>query len=435
MDDPALNYDLDEKKGCQKTVPSFDSQSNSFSAQIYYSESRGFDKTKHYGIFKGKPKNHQSFVVIPSLSKPRWILDTNFIKSSSTLNPSTYKARFALYIFKKLWSMGLQRIIFPARIHIFSSNKSVPLINRLVKKKEYIGCFYIGSIGPLQKYTIEIAQKNNCTGYIKIAPTIAAKVQIESEVKALAFMCSKNIENIELPMHSETFLLGKDNGYAAFRQSPVSAREVPTGMRPEIMSFLRNVARRTGHSKQDEVKLYFDAIRVKLLNLDCLFKSLLNLESVEISKSLDDLDTSEEALLVAFSHGDFTRWNTRICDGSLSVFDWEEGGFRPVSHDFFHFIFSEHVLVSQKTDFREFYQTSKSYFASLWDDSFDSKPRFELYLYLYFLWLSIYYLDLISTDDSEVFMRDKSNMKVISFLRNAAKYFSRKYLLSLTQGN
>lgn len=397
--------------------------------KVYISESRVMKEPWVAKLKKLNSKCHHSYVVIPSLAKARWIIDTRFIFNSATVKPSSFKARIALIMFRFFWSMGLKRIIFPARINIISDFKNGPFarLKSMLHEREYVGCFYFGAVGPLQKITLEIASKKKCTGYIKLASTELARLQLNNEINALSYMHAKEIECIELPNHTgPNEIVGKNN-YLVFRQTAVSSNYFPNSASPQIFKCLSEIAIKTKDNNPYKANKYLNELRNKLSTMGELMSTVIGEDFMLVINKIDEIEAHSENLTMTFSHGDFTRWNIRLKDEDLCIFDWEEGNFRPLSHDLFHFIFAEFVLVQNKTHFPAFYRESLSSFSETWlcDDRISLHDySFNDLLYLYLLWLTSYYLRMIMSDNTGNFLNDKSNTKVIEFLKSGYKYFA-----------
>ena len=399
--------------------------------KVYISESRVMKEPWDAKLKKLNSKSHHSFVVIPSLAKARWIIDTRFIFNSATVKPSSFKARITLIMFRVFWSIGLKRIIFPARINIIADFKNGPFsrLKSMLHEREYIGCFYFGAVGPLQKITLEIASKKKCTGYIKLASSELARLQLKGEINALSYMHTKEIECIELPDHTGPNEITGKNTYLAFRQTAVSSTFFPNSASPQILKCLREIAIRTKDNNPFNANKYLNDLRNKLSTMGELMATLIGEDLMLVINKIDEIIDKSKNVTMTFSHGDFTRWNIRLKDEDLCIFDWEEGNFRPLSHDLFHFIFAECVLVQNKTHFSAFYRESLSSFSKTWlcDDQISLYDHsFDDLLYLYLLWLTSYYLKMVMSDNTGDFLNDKSNIKVIEFLKSSYKYFAFK---------
>lgn len=410
-----------------------DSDSN---IEVYVSESRVMKERWVAKLNKTNAKSHYSYVVIPSLTEARWIIDTRFIFNSAAIKPSSYKARIALIMFRLLWSIGLKRIIFPARINIISKDKNRPFarLKSMLHEQEYIGCFYFGAVGPLQKITLEISSKNKCTGYIKLASSQLARLKLNNEINALSYMHGKGIECIELPDHTGLNEISGAGNYLAFRQTAVSSSYVPNGVSSQIFKCLSEIAIETIDDDPFKANKYLNGLRYKLSTTGKLMETLLGEDLMVVIKHIEEMINHSDNLMMTFSHGDFTRWNIRLKEEDLCIFDWEEANFRPLSHDLFHFIFAECVLVQKELHFSAFYRKSSSGFSKTWlcdCRSLLNDYRFDDYLYLYLLWLTSYYLNMVMSDSTGKFLNDKSNAKVIEFLKSGYKYFAvKKYYWS-----
>lgn len=358
------------------------------------------------------------FYVVPSIEKPRWIIASDAAQRCRLINPTNAGARLAWFLFRFLQSYGLGRFIFSNRIildkdiKMFGSN----VFGELIQPHDQIVAFYIGAVGPLQKFTIEVRSSDNSTSFIKFGVSERAKSAIRKEVAGLNLISSLGVKVAELPRYQSMNEEFNENKPLAFRQQAVSATELPDQYSLQISDFLVELADLSAAARRPD----FDRIRYDLGALVISGELPAKYNRV-INKLIGSFDDSEMNVSICLSHGDFTRWNLRESKGKLCIFDWEEVDYRAFGHDLFNFCFAEVVLVAGHTEVEKLLEISKPKFLRLVAETKADRVRadnFSYYFNLFMLDRIRYYYGLKAKDQDGSFFLDKSNKKVFSFLTN-----------------
>lgn len=350
------------------------------------------------GLYSQGARQVDEYIVIPSFSNPRWLVPSKLKNIGSMINPSSFKAKIALALYKLFSRINLGYLIFPHRIHSYSQNPEVnkaDLQESLLYqcKQKGLGVVYLGSFGPLQKISLEFQDDQQISGYGKVSCNNITKHCLINEKSALDFVNNLNLKYLKTPTCGEV-LDFRNKDLNCLIQSPLTAKEHCINLSPIIVKALTELYQVTAKSDKVNSQGYLSYLKGELCKLDKNKFTLFQTQClVEAMTMLESLLPSSELLRLCFSHGDFTRWNIRIDKKYLYAFDWEEGKIRPVGHDLFHFDMVETVLVKNA-------QVTSSTYSRLLEMCKDDSSLFDGFFYqneeLFQIYLIVYLIELIN---------------------------------------
>jgi len=292
--------------------------------------------------------------------------------------------------------------LFPCRIIIaYNGNLLLHLFGSLGPDVK-TGIIYTGSFGPLQKFVVELLNKDKrIFAYAKIGIHKYAQEAILKEELALVTLGSFPLQVLKVPQVIQCSLPGH------IRQQMIIVKSL-IGGEPIIYlseSVIQGLIELSSLSKTKEVPLLsYVGMQIKALKkIKCikLSKALIRIQLffIQLLESLLLKPYTFLMLPMAMSHGDFTRWNIRADKYNVFAIDWEEFANRPLGHDIFTFLFTEKLFVEGLSP-----EETSSFFVKLYKDHTpspinhyfaDIAPRFvdkKLFLILFFIEIARYNL-------------------------------------------
>ncbi len=209
---------------------------------------------------------------------------------------------------------------------------------------------FTGTVGENRKIIIALHQKQNCTHFLKIPTTKAARTLTQNEAQQLAFLTHLSLQTMQVPSSkkiADALLVSNVKMQGARHQlawtNTHSKALVELYRRTAKKSTLKDLA------YWQEIESGMDALRT-IEKIDNglppqQFRYLTRL----CHRQLQSLDPAEQ-LSVGMAHGDFTPWNMYQSAEKLLVYDWEMSKLEmPLYFDVFHYIFQKGILIERKT--------------------------------------------------------------------------------------
>ena len=300
------------------------------------------------GLAKEGHSHAYRFVVLPSQSKPRWILPYapgKGIDGWELYVPYSRKARFAKALFARI---GAIRWPGWARDPVLVTSQKPLAIMTLVceatAEKEVLCALSVGTPGTFQKLTVQVMRPDgSILGYLKMPLTDRAEQRLRHEAEIVEQLHQFPSLRPHIPA---LLFAGLWRGRFVVFQSRVPGEMGPVrfttiqerflgvlqGCRPSIAS-AEGLLQQTGRQ--------WEAAR------GLLGARWHGLGSQTMKIALRELRGSRVAC--GLHHGDFAPWNTRVDRGNLSVFDWESAECAaPTLWDQFHFLSQAECVLKER---------------------------------------------------------------------------------------
>lgn len=347
-----------------------------------YSMDRPFEKgTQIQLLYINNPDGSVRWIWPAQLQNPL------FLKFYSI---SSFKARFISVIIKAIFLLRIQKLIFKNTcISLQAKNSLSPVI--LIKKN---WALFTGTAGPNRKALLYTETPGNNT-FIKIALNERSNALLQNEEKALERLSWAKIKSFTFPellWKSKNILQLSDLSEGGKRHSEFFDIHLQAlGELSEFFSLSLPIRELTSWKETKS-----DLENLLTQNNSRIPKGLLRKLSMLID-TIDDSISIENTIC----HGDFTPWNMYEKDGKLNIYDWElHQLLMPLGFDAFHFIIQSGILVERQpwtiieAEIKE--KINPEALAKL---TVGNDHNVELYLKLYLIFNTVYYLNLFTQQD------------------------------------
>jgi len=380
-----------------------------------------------------KYKKISEYIIIPSLHNPRWIIPANTSDLGRMIRPSSIKAKIAIKLYKILSFIHLGILIFPDRLFHFSySDKKKDIaIHKICSKlpvKVSHGAIYLGSFGPLQKLTVEYANDKNIEFYSKISDNNRTEKLLINEKDSIKIINNFSLKKVIIPNLVDFYSL-EEFGFNVLVQTALKGFSKTNNISRAVAEGITEIYLKSYKNDIKSMDSYVDILINSINNKD---KDILNkvqkvaLLVIEEECKRIRQTSSIDLSLMSFSHGDFTRWNILEDEKHIYVFDWEEGKYRSIGYDIFHFILVEHILVENISDPKHYYNTIYKLLVIdkyLLEGIFFKNERLMLYyLKLYILDVMNIYLWHATIHHEESYANKENIDLILKFLTNLVLY-------------
>ena len=206
-------------------------------------------------------------------------------------------------------------------------------------------CAYSGVKGPYQKFVIYRKNKGMTAEFLKLPIGILARRNCLNEMRCLKYINDQKLHilmNISVPQ-----------GRAGTDASSLIINDIGKVCSPNI-EFGSQQANFVKEMSKINPKRW---IVSELPRIVGNYNELREFQSADYDLALADLlelikdiypKILNREISTSFAHGDFTPWNCTTNQNKLGVIDWEMASFDyPILFDFFHFIYSQEILVRQ----------------------------------------------------------------------------------------
>lgn len=290
----------------------------------------------------------QAFVVLPSLSHPRWLFPLNHrsltLAAAGLYTPYRTRARALKLAWETLVRLGWTH--WPLARLLVASQGPLPLARRvadLIDVADPVLAFSLGAPGRFRKLTVQVMRRSGeVLGFIKLpfTPAAADRIRFESEVLAKLWECASLRPHIPRVLSA-----GIWQGMPMLFQAPGPERPGPAAYGHLHRQFLQSLA-----SVEQSEKLS-DALvgevagrwRSEAGELDSDWQRLAE---AALERARRELGSTP--IPCGPSHGDFAPWNTKVDNNGLFLFDWESFSWdRPLGWDALHFFWQSHLLLGR----------------------------------------------------------------------------------------
>jgi phosphotransferase family enzyme len=310
----------------------------------------GLSTSQQVARLRGQGFNRfKEFALLPSASSTRWIIpmgDSDCMRSGLNIYmPYATHARalkrLLLAILRLGWTGWARHKVVVASRKPLSFES---LVSEVTGEPRPVFAFSLGNSRRIRKLTIQVMRTDGeVLGYLKFPMTPEAVGRIRSESAMLAHLSNFSALRSQIPRVLFAGEWGQD--YVLFRTagSPLPG---PAELGAFHQEFLKNLWTiesfdKSGGRIVEEVGTYW---RTAEQRLDSGWRDLGRAALTTASQELSNLDVR-----CGMTHGDFTPWNTCICDGRLFVFDWELAETKAPHHwDIFHFQLQVANLLKRK---------------------------------------------------------------------------------------
>ncbi|MFK8104688.1 MAG: hypothetical protein AB8G15_19345 [Saprospiraceae bacterium] len=209
---------------------------------------------------------------------------------------------------------------------------------------------FTGTVGENRKAIIALHQEQNCTHFLKIPLTKAARALTQNEAKQLAYLTRLKLQTIQVPSSqkiADTLLVSNVKTQGARNQ--LAWTNVHSKALAELyhLTVKREILRNLETWKE---------LEASVRGLQAIEKIENNLPPQKLRyltrlchNQLQSIPPTER-LSVGMAHGDFTPWNMYQSAEKLLVYDWEMSQMEmPLFFDVFHYIFQKGILIERKT--------------------------------------------------------------------------------------
>ena len=281
---------------------------------------------------QGDPLRHR-FAILPSRQEPRYLVPLG--DSRTTLKGFQFHTPYALgaRLRKTLLAQVVRTGWSGWALHSLDVGEPLglkALVTNLTGERNPAFAMSLGTTGKYRKLTIQAMRAGGeILGYIKLGMTKPAVDHVRREAAVLESLGALQ------PWVPRVLYAGEwQNSYLLF-QSPLEGRPGRADLSSLHIDFLEKLAalRRIDKSGPCLVEEIGARWKSAIWRCDWRWQELGRNTLSTASRELQKL-----TIPCATWHGDFAPWNTRVCDGRLSVFDWEssEEGM-PLGWDTFHF--------------------------------------------------------------------------------------------------
>jgi len=301
----------------------------------------------------------KEYAIVPSINDPRWILPLEnrklSVASLDLYQPSLAGAKLKKIILRVLLNLGLSNLLPVSRFYHFYSKGREGDKRLKGRIKRHLGIDEIhlalstGTPPVGRKVTAQVMNREGeILGYARISPNPDVYDLFQNEKDCLDYLNSIRIENFLVPKALDLGELGK----ARYLFQSIPSEKLDRGPADlediHINSLVELFNKTSKPVKIEDSKVLNDiSARLQLIkgNIEDSKLRLLN-EGLESVKSKLINETPRLGLV----HGDFTPWNTRMCEGKLYIFDWEwVRRDAPPFQDLYHFDISRFVFVKHLT--------------------------------------------------------------------------------------
>lgn len=263
-----------------------------------------------------------------------WLMPARNMRVAMGLyQPSGMKGKLLKVMFPYLHGIGLvNRVIRAERMKYQLQKKYDKLINEIFHISNPEFSIFLGTPSARQKMTIQVSKGTQILGYIKVAQNEEINILFEKESKMLAFLASKGIEYIPIPL-----FCGKVADDFVFVQSTYKTCQsnvwhLWTSLHADFVMRLHQNT--TLHIPFVETEFYAELSYLKshIAQIALKDKTLFQ-KSIEIVNNY--FETKDEYSCL---HADFTPWNMFVDRSHLCVFDFEYSGYTyPPYMDMVHY--------------------------------------------------------------------------------------------------
>ncbi|MFT5385384.1 MAG: thymidylate kinase [Saprospiraceae bacterium] len=322
----------------------------------------------------------------------RWIWPSQlqkplFLKFFSN---SSIRSKIIVFLIEMIFLFRIQNLIFK-RIKVSLKPKDDLSPVNLFNKN---WALFTGTAGPNRKAIIYKESGIN-KSFVKIALNTRSNLLLKNEESALVRLSKMEIKSFVFPQ-----LLGVDKN--TLELSDISKGGKRSNDFSELhLHAIREMNNYSSLSIPLSVLPFWKQAKSILENLlaekDSRIPNGLLRKLFQVLKSVDDTKVIE----TGYSHGDFTPWNMYKKNGKLHIYDWElHQLLMPLGFDAFHFIIQKGILIEKKSWTKIEAEINQKFDTkTLKNLSEKSDPDVELYLKLYLILNTIYYLDIFSQQD------------------------------------
>ncbi len=195
--------------------------------------------------------------------------------------------------------------------------------------------FYVGTVGPYQKYTVYCRSRVDDTATVtKLSLTDAALHLIKNEAEVLGQLAILSPLRGSVP---RLISYGVSDGLAWVTQVAGDGEPAKRSDYQAAMDFLLVLRRATGSIAEYSESLCRSSLLSRVAKLKPLLSNDWQLRCDRASNFLDLHAT--QPMCIVRAHRDFTRWNIKIKAGKPFVYDWEYSAVGyPSSYDPLHFL-------------------------------------------------------------------------------------------------
>jgi hypothetical protein len=287
--------------------------------------------------------NVQGFALVPSATATRWIIPIgNRYLTVSGLRfcmPSAAVARFLKKVLVTATAIGWTGW---ARHKLLVASRQPLTIESLVREvtgeHHPVFALSMGTRGRFRKLTIQVMRPDSeILGYVKLPMSEEAIDRVRHEAEVLERLSGFTTLRAQIPRVLHAGKWG--DGYILF-QSAGPSTTAPSEFGPVYQDFLKKLSsvemiEKLGRAVVEAVGGRWRKAEVKL---DSRWRAMGGAALIRANHQLE-----RATVLCGITHGDFAPWNSRVSNGQLYVFDWEQAEWEaPAGWDTFHF----HVQVS-----------------------------------------------------------------------------------------
>lgn len=285
-----------------------------------------------------------------------WLMPSTDLRTAMELyQPSGPKGKLLKRGFPWVHRIGAIRNL----IHVESTSYELPqalrdVIAESFKVSSFNLSIFFGSPGPRQKTTIQIFNRNEILGYVKLSDDRKIADLFRKETDVLNFLKACDITNVPTVLYCDkiatewVFIQSTSKSTRSTSSNRITTNHI------QFAKELFEHTRRTLNFEQTD--LYSDILYLKSI------RDTFGPQDWKIlSESMSTLENHFEGIVAfGFMHGDFTPWNTYIEKSKLYAFDFEYAGYSyPPYMDIIHFILQICILVKNQS-IDETYKTLRS---------------------------------------------------------------------------
>jgi thymidylate kinase len=351
-----------------------------------------FDKL-NFEYSTGIPFKKENLTPLQYINNPdgsvRWIWPSQlqrplFLKFYSN---SSLKSRIIVLLIETAFLFRIQNLIFKSiKVSIKPKNDLSP-VNLLSKD----WALFTGTAGPNRKAIIYKESGRN-RSFVKTGLSTRSELLLKNEERALIRLSKLEIESFVFPQILEGYkntLEISDISNDGKRSNDFSELHLQAIKDLNNSSSLSLPIRSIPSWKKSK-----SILKNLMTKKDSRIPNGLLRKLFKVIESIDDSTLVE----TVYSHGDFTPWNMYEKNGKLHIYDWElHQLLMPLGFDAFHFIIQKGILIEKKSWVKieaEIKQKMDTKTLKRLSDKGDYDP--QLYLKLYLIFNTIYYLDIFS---------------------------------------
>jgi hypothetical protein len=326
-----------------------------------------------------------------SNDEPRWSIPIDAKKPTflNLYNGQGLKANVFKLVITIAFYFGVKKFFASSVVSGCVKDKYQSILNDLHAQSYSI--FY-GTPGENRKIIIEISDANKTFAFMKIPTSSSSRKLIHNETRQINLVSSFNLKLINIPeilYESDDLIVisnvkpVKKDFFKGLTNTHILAIEEIYNIKGYHICSIKN----SSFIKENHTH-FINVNKIPVVNSNEVIEALYALikEHISIIKNED--------IKMCLAHGDFTPWNMYISEKKLYLYDWElSHNSMPMLYDFFHYIFQESILVDNanyediKLQLENIKQnTNFNLILKKYDLDFD------LYLKIYILSVSIYYL-------------------------------------------